>query len=258
MEPTGVKKYSNENIFLNSMNDLSRSAYSNNTKANDSDNKPVNRFDTDILLNSKESFDSNNQKLNSLHEEILSLKRKLTIIPEKDEEIQSLKCDLEKQNDQSNINSVLSSELNKLKLDNQQLRDNYDRLQLENMNNQKLQQENNMLKKKLLGLNQQLKKEEQSKEQSKGQSKGQSKEQSKGQSKEYSETDIEDIMTEDYVKESEEISINVPELKKILSNRLKSYHEKHIDNLIDTYNLQNKNSIEKETMEKILLEAIHI
>jgi hypothetical protein len=243
MEPTGVKKYSNENIFLNSMDDLSRSAYSNNTKANDLDNKPINRFDTDILLNSKESFDSNNQKLNSLHEEILSLKRKLTIIPEKDEEIQSLKCDLEKQNDQSNINSVLSSELNKFKQENQQLRDNYDRLQLENMNNQKLQQENNMLKKKLLDLNQKLKKEE--------------------QSKEYSETDIEDIMTEDimtedYVKESEEISINVPELKKILSNRLKSYHEKHIDNLIDTYNLQNKNSIEKETMEKILLEAIHI
>ena len=238
MEPTGVKKYSNENIFLNSMNDLSRSAYSNNTKANDLDNKPINRFDTDILLNSKESFDSNNQKLNSLQEEILSLKRKLTIIPEKDEEIQSLKCDLEKQNDQSNINSVLSSELNKFKQENQQLRDNYDRLQLENMNNQKLQQENNMLKKKLLDLNQKLKKEE--------------------QSKEYSETDIEDIMTEDYVKESEEISINVPELKKILSNRLKSYHEKHIDNLIDTYNLQNKNSIEKETMEKILLEAIHI
>tara|TARA_B110000902_G_C14217353_1_gene553727 strand:+ start:316 stop:1047 length:732 start_codon:yes stop_codon:yes gene_type:complete len=243
MEPTGVKKYSNENIFLNSMNDLSRSAYSNNTKANDLDNKPINRFDTDILLNSKESFDSNNQKLNSLQEEILSLKRKLTIIPEKDEEIQSLKCDLEKQNDQSNINSALSSELNKFKQENQQLRDNYDRLQLENMNNQKLQQENNMLKKKLLDLNRKLKKEE--------------------QSKEYSETDIEDIMTEDimtedYVKESEEISINVPELKKILSNRLKSYHEKHIDNLIDTYNLQNKNSIEKETMEKILLEAIHI
>ena len=29
-------------------------------------------------------------------------------------------------------------------------------------------------------------------------------------------------------------------------------------NLINTYNLRNKNSIEKETMEKILLEAIHI
>ena len=242
MEPPGVKKYSNENIFLNSMNDLTRSAYSNNTKANDLDNKPINRFDTDILLNSKESFDSNNQKLNSLQEEILSLKRKLSIIPEKDEEIQSLKCEIEKLNDQNDINSALSSEVNKLKLDNQGLRDNYDRLQLENMNNQKLQQENNMLKKKIIDLNKKIKSEK--------------------NEEEFSDSEIADIMTDDYEEEfendTEKIQINVPQLKQILSNRLKSYHEKHIDNLIQLYNLQGKESIEKETMEKLLLEAIHI
>lgn len=244
MEPPGVKKYSNENIFLNSMNDLTRSAYSNNTKANDLDNKPINRFDTDILLNSKESFDSNNQKLNSLQEEILSLKRKLSIIPEKDEEIQSLKCEIEKLNDQNDINSALSSEVNKLKLDNQQLRDNYDRLQLENMNNQKLQQENNMLKRKIIDLNKKIKSEK--------------------NEEEFSDSEIADIMTEDYEEDkleinvTEKIQINVPQLKQILSNRLKSYHEKHIDNLINLYNLQGKESIEKETMEKLLLEAIHI
>ena len=244
MEPPGVKKYSNENIFLNSMNDLTRSAYSNNTKANDLDNKPINRFDTDILLNSKESFDSNNQKLNSLQEEILSLKRKLSIIPEKDEEIQSLKCEIEKLNDQNDINSALSSEVNKLKLDNQGLRDNYDRLQLENMNNQKLQQENNMLKRKIIDLNKKIKSEK--------------------NEEEFSDSEIADIMTEDYeedkleINDTEKIQINVPQLKQILSNRLKSYHEKHIDNLIQSYNLQGKESIEKETMEKLLLEAIHI
>jgi len=244
MEPPGVKKYSNENIFLNSMNDLTRSAYSNNTKANELDNKPINRFDTDILLNSKESFDSNNQKLNSLQEEILSLKRKLSIIPEKDEEIQSLKCEIEKLNDQNDINSALSSEVNKLKLDNQQLRDNYDRLQLENMNNQKLQQENNMLKRKIIDLNKKIKSEK--------------------NEEEFSDSEIADIMTEDYeednleINDTEKIQINVPQLKQILSNRLKSYHEKHIDNLINLYNLQGKESIEKETMEKLLLEAIHI
>tara|TARA_Y100000590_G_scaffold468812_1_gene653264 strand:+ start:1887 stop:2621 length:735 start_codon:yes stop_codon:yes gene_type:complete len=244
MEPPGVKKYSNENIFLNSMNDLTRSAYSNNTKANDLDNKPVNRFDTDILLNSKESFDSNNQKLNSLQEEILSLKRKLSIIPEKDEEIQSLKCEIEKLNGQNDINAALSSEVNKLKLDNQGLRDNYDRLQLENMNNQKLQQENNMLKKKIIDLNKKIKSEK--------------------NEEEFPDSEIADIMTEDYEEDKEDISnteqiqINVPQLKQILSNRLKSYHEKHIDNLIHLYNLQGKESIEKDTMEKLLLEAIHI
>jgi|TARA_B110000285_G_C14992873_1_gene547236 hypothetical protein len=236
MDPPGIKKYSNENIFLNSINDLTRSAYNNNTKANVAD-KIVGRFDSDILLNSKESFDSNNQKLNSLQEEILSLKRKLTIITEKDEEIQGLKCNIEKLNEQSSINSALSTEVNKLKEDNKILRDNHDRLQLENMNNLTLQQENTMLRKKIVELHGQLKNEEISVG---------------------SDTEIEDIVTEDYMKESEKISINIIELKNVLSNRLKSYHEKHIDNLIKSYNLQNKNLIDKETMEKILLEAIHI
>jgi septal ring factor EnvC (AmiA/AmiB activator) len=244
MEPPGIKKYSNENIFLNSLNDLTRSAYSNNTKANSLDNKPVNRFDTDILLNSKESFESNNSRLNSLQEEILSLKRKLNVIPEKDEKIQEQKCEIEKLNDQITLNSSIQSELQKLKSENKTLRDNYDRLQLENMNNNKLKQENDMLKKKIIELNSQLKKKE--------------------IEDEFSESDIQDIMTEDYEDNldnspnKEKIEINIVQLKNVLSNRLKSYHDKHIENLIDTYNLRGKTQIDKEIMEKLLLEAIHI
>lgn len=247
MDPPGIKKYSNENIFLNSLNDLTRSAYSNNTKANSLDNKPVNRFDTDILLNSKESFESNNSRLNSLQEEILSLKRKLNVIPEKDEKIQEQKCEIEKLNDQITLNSSIQSELQKLKSENKVLRDNYDRLQLENMNNNKLKQENNMLKKKIIELNSQLKKKE--------------------IEDEFSESDIQDIMTEDYEdnldnssnkEKVEKIEINIVQLKNVLSNRLKSYHDKHIENLIDTYDLRGKTQIDKEIMEKLLLEAIHI
>lgn len=244
MEPPGIKKYSNENIFLNSLNDLTRSAYSNNTKANSFDNKPVNRFDTDILLNSKESFESNNSRLNSLQEEILSLKRKLNVIPEKDEKIQEQKCEIEKLNDQITLNSSIQSQLQKLKSENKTLRDNYDRLQLENMNNNKLKQENDMLKKKIIELNSQLKKKE--------------------IEDEFSESDIQDIMTEDYEDNldnspnKEKIEINIVQLKNVLSNRLKSYHDKHIENLIDTYNLRGKTQIDKEIMEKLLLEAIHI
>jgi len=247
MEPPGIKKYSNENIFLNSLNDLTRSAYSNNTKANSLDNKPVNRFDTDILLNSKESFESNNSRLNSLQEEILSLKRKLNVIPEKDEKIQEQKCEIEKLNDQITLNSSIQSELQKIKSENKVLRDNYDRLQLENMNNNKLKQENDMLKKKIIELNSQLKKKE--------------------IEDKFSESEIQDIMTEDYEdnldnssnkERVEKIEINIVQLKNVLSNRLKSYHDKHIENLIDTYNLRGKTQIDKEIMEKLLLEAIHI
>lgn len=247
MEKPGLKKYANENIFLNSMNDLTRTAYSNNTKASDLDNKPVNRFDTDILLNSKESFENNNNRINSLQEEILSLKRKLNIIPEKDEKIQEQKCEIEKLNDQIILNSSIQGELEKLKSENKNLRDNYDRLQLENMNNNKLKQENDMLKKKIIHLHSQLKKQE--------------------IEDDFSESDIQDIMTEDYeenldskdnLSNKEKIEINIIQLKNVLSNRLKSYHDKHIEKLIDTYNLRGKSEIEKETMERLLLEAIHI
>ena len=244
MEKPGLKKYANENIFLNSMTDLTRTAYSNNTKASDLDNKPVNRFDTDILLNSKESFENNNNRINSLQEEILSLKRKLNIIPEKDEKIQEQKCEIEKLNDQIILNSSIQGELEKSKSENKTLRDNYDRLQLENMNNNKLKQGNDMLKKKIIELNSQLKK--------------------KKIEDEFSESDIQDIMTEDYEdnldnsSNKEKIEINIIQLKNVLSTRLKSYHDKHIENLIDTYNLRGKNEIDKDIMEKLLLEAIHI
>ena len=36
------------------------------------------------------------------------------------------------------------------------------------------------------------------------------------------------------------------------------YHEKHIDNLMNQYDLENKTEIDKTTMEKLLLEAIHL
>ena len=104
-----------------------------------------------------------------------------------------------------------------------------------------------MLKKKIIELNSKLKKKE--------------------IEDEFSESDIQDIMTEDYEdnldnssnkEKVEKIEINIVQLKNVLSNRLKSYHDKHIENLIDTYDLRGKTEIDKEIMEKLLLEAIHI
>ena len=58
--------------------------------------------------------------------------------------------------------------------------------------------------------------------------------------------------------EEELIPINISHIKQILCSRLKSYHEKHIDELIQSYELHNKKEIPKDLMEKILIEAIHI
>lgn len=54
------------------------------------------------------------------------------------------------------------------------------------------------------------------------------------------------------------IQFDILKLKEVLCQRLKTYHEKHIDTLIENYDLQNKTEINKEIMEKLLLEAIHI
>ena len=49
MEIPGVKKYSNDNFFLNSINDPIRSAYKSDTKATERDNKPMGRFEADLI-----------------------------------------------------------------------------------------------------------------------------------------------------------------------------------------------------------------
>ena len=63
------------NFFLDTSSDITREAYK--PKNTDLKQKPVNRFETDIILNSKESFDSNNKKLNDLQDEISQLKQNL-------------------------------------------------------------------------------------------------------------------------------------------------------------------------------------
>ena len=175
-----------------------------------------------------------------MNEEIQSLKRKLRTIYEKEEEIYKLQCEIKELKKEIQNYESLKTELEKLKIENQQLRDKNDKIQIEIMENESLKQENKLLRTKL---------------------------NEKNESEELKESDIEDIMTEDFkndvvtqeiISHKEQIQINVPQLKTVLYNRLRTYHEKHIDGLILNYNLNSKRSIDKETMEKILLEAIHI
>lgn len=237
----------NNNIFLNTLNDITRDAYSNKFRdieghEEDKVKKPVHQFDTSVFMN-RETFDNNNNMINSLNEEILSLKKKLTIIIEKDKEIYELKCENEKLNNQALINNSVVPEIEKLKSENNVLRVNNDKLQIENMENTKIKQENELLKNKINELNSELEKQ--------------------NIKENYDNPEIQDIMTEDYEKnkssENEnKIELNIDKLKDILSSRLKTYHDKHINELIDSYNLKTNQIIEKEMIEKLLLEAIHI
>ena len=134
-----MKKYSNDNIFLNDLNDISRSAYSNKTK-NDIPlkNNAFERFETDLILNHKEEFETNNSRINSLNEEISELKNKLKLVQEKDEEIYKLKCEIQKLENKCQENNKLQNENIKLQNEFKRIKDENDKLQLESLNNDSL------------------------------------------------------------------------------------------------------------------------
>ena len=56
----------------------------------------------------------------------------------------------------------------------------------------------------------------------------------------------------------DKIDIDVDKIKSILSNRLKDTHERHIDDLIEEYNLNDCKRIDKSVMEELLYKAIHL
>lgn len=56
----------------------------------------------------------------------------------------------------------------------------------------------------------------------------------------------------------DKIDVDIGKIKNILSNRLKDTHEKHIDDLIKEYNLDDCKRIDKSVMEELLYKAIHL
>ena len=213
---------------LNDTNDLTRMAYQN--KSNNipiRNNSMTDRFESDTFINHKESFETNNKRINSLNDEIRELKEKVKLVYEKDEKIQSQKneinkltLELERISPFQNKNKILIDE-------NISLKTELDFLKIEISDHQKILDENILLKKKLI----EIKKND-------------------------SEIESEEIIeTEGY--KSEKIKIDLPKIKSVLYTRLKTYHEKHIDNLMNQYDLENKKELDKQTMEKLLLEAIH-
>ena len=79
---------------LNDTGDLTRMAYSN--KSSDiplRNSSMTDRFESDTFINNKESFESNNSRINDLNEEIRELKMKCRVVYEKDEIIGSLKTE---------------------------------------------------------------------------------------------------------------------------------------------------------------------
>ena len=75
------------------------------------------RLQNNIYLNKRESYDDSNKLINSLNEELLSLKRKMKFVYEKDEEIQKLKNKInEYERESANSDSKFKTENTALKL----------------------------------------------------------------------------------------------------------------------------------------------
>ena len=251
------KQFSNFDIF----NDVERGAYSKQGESTILDN-PVNelnkgkpnRFETDIMLNGKTKFQDSNTIINSLQDELLSLKEKMKLVYEKDEEIQKLKYEIDKMSKEASELASNRQELFRLKEENRQLRDEIDRSRENAMKISRLEGENRMLKEKLS-----IDYEENDEDNDKDNDKDNG--ENLGKRILFEEEDKLQIeIKEEKVEEIKDdlIQVNIFNLKNVLANRLKTTHERHIDNLIQQYNIENNSKISKGIMEKMLLEAIHL
>lgn len=223
---------------LNDTNDLTRIAYSN--KSSDiplRNSSMTDRFESDTFINHKESFEQNNSRINSLNDEIRELKNKLKLVYEKDDEIQKLKNELSQHELKLKDSERYQNDNIRLRSDNDSLKRELDMLKITSLDIDKLKSENTLLKKKLIELSKNKSKKEES-----------------------TKNDIQDLLddSDEDLNTVETVPVDVTKLKSVLYNRLKSYHENHIDKLILQYDLHEKTEIEKEQMEKILLEAIHV
>ena len=257
------KQFSNFDIF----NDVERSAYSKQGSSTSMDN-PVNdlnkgkpnRFETDIMLNGKTKFQDSNTIINSLQDEILTLKEKMKFVYEKDEEIQKLKYEIDKMSKEASELASNRQELFRLKEENRSLRDEVEKGRGNEMKLSRLESENTMLKEKLKDSLDSLEKDNtlEKEDVSNDVSNDVSYDVDKGILLEEDKLQIE--IKEERVEEIKDdlIHINILNLKNVLANRLKSTHERHIDNLIQQYKIENNSKISKSIMEKMLKEAIHL
>jgi len=208
-------------------------------------NKKDDRFQTDVLINGKTHFEETNTIIKSLEEELVTMKHKLSFIYEKDKEISKLKEQINQLKKDNKELQSSSQALIKLRLEHKQVTDQLDMISMKSHNNDKLLSENKLMRNKLKDL---------------------------AKTKDDAVDDIADDTDSLFIEEIDDIDdigdldtesgemmdINIPQLRSVLCRRLRDKQTKHIDNLIESYNLRKKNKIKKSTMEKMLEEAIHL
>ena len=130
-----MKKYSN----YSNNKDVSRIAWSDLVPKKDNISGENERLSENIMVSQKGKFDDSNNLINSLQSEILSLKKKLSLITDKDKEIFKLNFDIKQLRDinskylnSENENSIIQNDNSKLLDENNNLKDQL--IKLDNTN----------------------------------------------------------------------------------------------------------------------------
>lgn len=208
------------------------------------------RLQNNIYLNKRESYDDSNKLINSLNEELLSLKRKMKFVYEKDEEIQKLKTKIneyERENANSDSkfkteNTALKLTLSSLEEKNKEYLQRIDELimeeKLENNNfelykkeNDKLKKDNSLLKRELNLLKR----------------------------KKSVDNDLDDVTDIDFdvdVKVKEKVKVDIQKLKKILSRKLENKRDNQVEGLLKKYNIIDQKEIDKDIIEELIRKII--
>ena len=217
-----MRRYSNDVTTL-SFNDL--------VKNEENEKNKYNRLESNIYLNKRESYDDSNKLINSLNEELLSLKRKMKFVYEKDEEIQKLK---------NKVNELQSNNINsqdKCQTENITLR--FSLSSLEEKNKEYLNRINELIssENKEVELLNELKKDNSLLKRE------------LNLLKKREDFDVE-------VKVKEKVKVDIQKLKRILSKKLENKREDKINRLLKEYNIVDKKEIDKNIIEKLIKETI--
>lgn len=210
-------------------------------------NDTYERLQSNIFLNKKESYDDSNKIINSLNEELLSLKRKMKFVYEKDTEIEKLKQKIIEigntnsgsDNKYKNENIALIGINKSLEEKNSEYLSQIEASLFEEKEVDKdnikykdelndLKKQNSLLKKKLYKYENQVDIEE----------------------------DIDTINFDIKPKIEEKIIVDIEKLKKILDTKLKMKKENKIDEIFEKYGIIDKKSVNKDKINKILKEIM--
>ena len=231
----------------NHKDDVTRIGWKDLIKEKSDKNDGYERLQDNIYLNKKESYDDSNKLINSLNEELLSLKRKMKFVYEKDEEIQKLKNkinELERGNANSDNkykieNTALKLSLSSLEKKNKEYLNRIDELIMkekqENHDYKEYKRENDKLKKDNSLLKREL---------------------NLIKKKRSIDNDVTDIDFDVEVKVKEKVKVDIQKLKKILSKKLENKRDNKVDQLLEEYNIINQREIDKDIIEKLIRKII--